>query len=113
MSLKRTWTEGDTICFTLPVGFTPVKYTGLDQIGGNYDRYALMYGPILMALQGDLDGPGGVPQIAVTPEDLPGLLTPVEGHPLAYHIRRHPGYKYMPYWQIDTASFTCFPVVQP
>ena len=113
ISLKRTWSDGDTISFKLPIGFTAVKYTGLDQIEGNYDRYALMYGPILMALQGDLNGPRGVPQIAVAPDDLPGLLTPVEGNPLEYNIRGYPGYEYMPYWKINTESFTCFPVVQP
>jgi hypothetical protein len=113
ISLKRTWSEGDTISFKLPIGFTAVKYTGLDQIEGNYDRYALMYGPVLMALQGDLNGPGGVPQIAVAPDDLPGLLTPVEANPLEYNIKGYPGYRYVPYWKIDTESFTCFPVVQP
>jgi DUF1680 family protein len=112
-SLDRTWSEGDTISFTLPIGFTAIKYTGLDQIEGNYDRYALMYGPILMALQGDLNGPGGVPQIPVAPDDLPGLLTPVGGDPLEYNIPGYPGYKYVPYWKLDTEPFTCFPVVQP
>ncbi len=113
LSLDRTWSDNDTISFTLPIGFTTVKYTGLDQIDGNYDRYALMYGPILMALQGDLSGPGGVPQITVAPGDLPGLLTPVEGTFLEYSIAGHPGHRYMPYWRIDTEPFTCFPVVQP
>ncbi len=113
ISLTRTWSDNDTISFTLPIGFTPVKYTGLDQIDGNYDRYALLYGPILMALQGNLSGPGGVPQIAVDPDDLPGLLTPVAGNQLEYRITGYPGYKYMPYWKLDTESFTCFPVVQP
>jgi DUF1680 family protein len=113
ISLKRIWSEGDTISFKLPIGFTVVKYTGLDQIEGNYDRYALMYGPVLMALQGDLNGPGGVPQIAVAPDDLPGLLTPVETNPLEYNIKDYPRYSYVPYWKIDTESFTCFPSVQP
>ena len=113
LSLDRTWSEGDTISFTLPIGFTTVKYTGLEQIEGNYDRYALMYGPMLMALQGDLSGPGGVPQITVAPDDLPGLLTPVEGNPLEYNITGYPRYKYMPYWKIEDQPFTCFPIVQP
>jgi len=113
LSLERTWSDGDTIGFKLPIGFTAVKYTGLDQIEGNYDRYALMYGPILMALQGDLHGPGGVPQIAVAPDDLPSLLRSVAGNPLEYDIGGYPGYRYVPYWKTDTESFTCFPVVQP
>jgi len=112
LSLKRTWLNGDTISFKLPIGFTLVKYTGLDQVEGNYDRYALMYGPILMALHGDLDGLGGVPQIAVTPDDLPNLLTPIKGKPLEYNVDGYPEYKYVPYWKIDTEPFTCFPIVQ-
>lgn len=113
LSLDRTWSDNDSIRFTLPIGFRAVKYTGLDQIAGNHDRHALMHGPILMALQGDLSVPGGVPRLAVSPEDLPGLLTPVEGDPLAYRVAGHPGYSYIPYWRIDTQTFTCFPVVEP
>ena len=112
LALERTWSDGDTIAFTLPIGFTPIRYTGLDQIPGNYDRYALMYGPVLMALVGDLEGPGGVPRIAAAPEDLPDLLSRVGESSLEHHIRGYPGYRYRPYWQIDTEPFTCFPIVQ-
>jgi hypothetical protein len=113
VSLDRMWSDGDTISFVLPIGFKTVKYTGLDQVEGNYDRYALLHGPVLMALQGELQGPGGVPRLAVAPEDLPGLLKPVDGKPLEYEVTGYPDYRYRPYWNIDTETFTCFPVVQP
>lgn len=112
LSLQRTWSDSDTIHFTLPLGFTTVKYTGLDQVEGNLDRYALLYGPILMALQGELCGPGDVPHIGVAPEDLPNLLTPVDGDPLEYNLAGYAGYKYVPYWKLNTEPFTCVPVVQ-
>ena len=112
-SLERTWADGDTIAFTLPMGLKAVQYQGLDQLEGNVDRYALLYGPILLALQGDLDGPLGVPHLKVAPEDLPSLLTPVEGDPLAYEVAGLPNHRYVHYWKIDEETFTCFPAVQP
>ncbi|NLF00818.1 MAG: hypothetical protein GX601_07555 [Anaerolineales bacterium] len=113
VSLDRVWSEGDTIRFTLPIGFTTVKYTGLDQVEGNHDRYALLYGPVLMALQGDPGGPLGVARVAVAPDSLPDLLVPMEGSPLEFEVAGHPGYKYVPYWTIGAEPFTCFPIVEP
>ena len=113
LSVARTWSDGDRLTLTLPISFSAVKYTGLDQIEGNYDRYALMYGPILMALQCELEGRDGVPHLAVAADKLADLLTPVQGSTLTFDVRGYPGYRYVPYWMIDTESFTCFPIVQP
>jgi len=49
----------------------------------------------------------------LAPDDLPGLLRPVARNPPEYDIGEYPGYRYVPYWRIDTEFFTCFPVVQP
>ena len=49
-SIQRTWANKDVVSFSLPMEFTTVKYVGLDQAADNVDRYALLYGPILMAL---------------------------------------------------------------
>ena len=65
-----------------------------------------------MALQGDMNGPGGVPHITIPPEDLKNLLTSVEENPLEYKIKRYPGYRYISYWKINSESFTCFPIIQ-
>lgn len=110
--LNRTWNNGDIISFTLPVSFRMIKYTGLEQVEGNLDRYALMYGPVLMALKGELTGPGGIPEINVQPEKLEELLEDTGKGTLHYNVKGMPEYQYMPYWQIDTETFTCFPVVQ-
>ena len=112
VSINRKWSDNDKITFSLPITLTTVKYTGLDQVNGNMDRYALLYGPILMALQGPLTGPDNVCQIGVAPTDLPELLTPVSDIPLYFNIRNYPAYKYVPYYQVSE-TFTCFPIVQP
>jgi len=43
-----------------------------------------------------LNGPGGVPHLAIAPDDLKDLLIPVERNPLEYNIKRYSGYKYIP-----------------
>jgi len=111
VSLNRKWYSNDKISFTLPISLTTVKYTGLDQVNGNLDRYALLYGPVLMALQGPLTGPDKVPQIASTADGLEDLLTPASGSPLQYNVKGYPSYKYVPYWLVS-GTFTCFPIVQ-
>jgi hypothetical protein len=68
---------------------------------------------ITFALQGELSGPSGVPHIAVSAEELPGLLNAVDGNRLEYSINGYPDYKYIPYWALDAELFTCFPIVQP
>jgi len=112
VSINRKWSDNDKISFTLPMALTTVKYTGLDQVNGNMDRYALLYGPLLMALQAPLTGPDKVPRIATTPANLSELLTSVPGSPLRFDIEGYPSYRYVPYWQVS-GTFTCFPIVQP
>jgi hypothetical protein len=112
VSLNRKWSDNDKISFTLPISLTTVKYTGLDQVNGNLDRYALLYGPLLMALQGPLSGPDKVPQIISTPDGMKDILTTLPESPLQFNIKGYPLYKYMPYWQVS-GTFTCFPIVQP
>ena len=82
-----------------------VEYTGLDQAAGNVDRYALLHGPILMALD---DANGRIHTDAPT---LPSLLIPMKDKPLHYEVKGT-AYQFVPYWQVD-GSFTCFPAIQP
>ena len=113
VALRRQWSNHDVIHFTLPIGISTVLYEGLDQVDGNDDRHAVMYGPVLMALCGTLAGPGDVPRITGSPADLPALLVPVEGRPLEFMVQGHPGYRFEPYWTVDSETFTCFPIVGP
>jgi DUF1680 family protein len=104
-SVRRIWANNDVIEFTLPTGFTTVHYTGLDQAAGNVDRYALLRGPILMALN-EAEG-----RIHVDAASLPSLLIPVKDGPLQYEVKGT-SYRFVPYWQVK-GSFTCFPIIQP
>lgn len=109
-TLDRNWRSNDKIEFDLPIGFRTVQYTGLDQAEGNLGRYALLWGPILMALEAPVNG---IPRIKASAGKLPELLTPVAGKPLHYSVPGHPGVQYLPYWQVTNQTFTCFPIVQP
>jgi DUF1680 family protein len=106
--LSREWRTGDTIAFTLPMGFRLTEYTGLDQIAG-HKRYALEYGPILLAIQNSdnalLHGHG-------TPDErFIEQLRPVPGVPLQFDVADNPGQRYVPYFAIKNELFTCFPVI--
>jgi hypothetical protein len=89
--------------------FKLTRYTGADQIAG-HQRYALEYGPILMAAVGR---PDAVLQVkgGKYPEDLIGQIRPKPGEPLHFSVEHNPDTEYVPYWQMDRESFTCFPVV--
>ncbi len=99
-TLDRTWQTGDTVAFELPPAFRLTRYVGLDQ-HPEHDRYALEYGPILMALVGgnDLDMPAA---------DLIASLLPVEGAPLHFAVRGRSDCRYRPYWQLGDEPMTCF-----
>ncbi len=107
--LDRTWAKGDTIAFKLPAELRVVQYTGTTQIPG-HDRFAILYGPILLAAV-------GAPEVrllgveAKRPENLIDLLQPQPDKPLHYTVKKNPGVEYMPYWQVDQQPFNCFPAV--
>jgi hypothetical protein len=75
------------------------------------NRYALLYGPILMAFQGPLIGPDKVPNIEAEPAKLQDILSPVKDSPLHFNVAGSGAYRFVPYWQA-TGEFTCFPIVQ-
>ena len=109
LTLDRTWSEGDTIRFRLAAGLKVVQYTGVDQIPNNA-RYAVSFGPILLAAV-------GAPEIRLRienlkqPQDLENYLQPKPGQPLHYLVVNNPGIEFMPYWQVDKEPFNCFPAV--
>jgi alpha-L-rhamnosidase len=129
--LDRTWRANDTVAFTLPIGFRTVRYEGLDQIPG-HKRYAVMYGPLLMAAVAKLDPTNRIEladaaapkdkkdrnytylvRIAHDPAAPKDWLTPAADQPLSFTVagQREPYLK--PYGRIDKESFTCFPVIEP
>ena len=109
VTLERSWSQGDSIQFTLPAGLVVERYRGADQIP-EHARFAVSYGPILLAA-------AGAPEIRLRvgnlkrPEDLLSYLKPKPGQPLRYTVEGNPGIEFMPYWQVDQEPFNCFPAV--
>jgi uncharacterized protein len=106
LTLDREWVSGDAIAFTLPMSFRFTPYTGADQVAGR-QRYALEFGPLLMAALGPADGEllvRGVSGIM----DLSARVRPVPGRPLRYTLGDA---EIMPYFQIANESFSCFPLI--
>jgi DUF1680 family protein len=122
VTLDRLWANNDRISFTLPLSFCLTRYEGFDQVSGG-DRYALEYGPLLLALVGPLDerykqpdGAGlgsGQPCSWLRLElgELVEALEPEDGHPLHFRVKGHSEHCYMPYWEVTDEPFTCFPII--
>lgn len=107
VTLSQKWNNGDMISFVLPMDFKLTKYTGEEQFPDR-DRFALEYGPLLMAyvnIKGEKDN------LALTADakKLIKSLKPVEGKPLHYRIDGIANFEYMPYFEVQDEPFTCFP----
>jgi DUF1680 family protein len=111
VTLDRLWKTGDTISFPLPMDFRMTRYTGVDRVEGQ-EQFALEYGPLLMALVGEVDEKGGA-TLQAAPAVLPKRLRPKAGEPLHFAIDGDPGHEYLPYWQVVADQlFTCYPVME-
>jgi DUF1680 family protein len=109
VTLDRVWSDGDRIEFTLTPALLARRYTGADQLPGKA-RFSVEYGPILLAAIRSFKSrpPGRARRRARIPRR---LLEPVPGSPLHFTVRDNPGARLMPYWQIETEEFTCYPAV--
>ena len=109
VALDRQWSEGDKITFTLPAAMRVTPYKGADQVVGK-TRYAIEYGPVLMAVVGS-----GLVDLALEkgsdPESLGRHLDSIAGAPLNYTLREDPSRRIMPYFQIQDQQFTCYPII--
>ncbi|HEY1986422.1 MAG TPA: beta-L-arabinofuranosidase domain-containing protein [Terracidiphilus sp.] len=109
-SLKRPWSSGDTIEFTLPAAIRVKPYRGEDQVAGK-TRYSFEYGPVLLAAV-------GVPQDGLAVDGgqslgrLASLLEPIADSPLHFGVRGNTARKFIPYWQLSEEEFTCYPEVK-
>ena len=109
--LDRTWKDGDTVTFTLPMAFKQTHYEGAERVAGQ-ERYALEYGPILLALVGPMDEKLGA-TLALKSKDLVKSLKPQPDHPLHFSIEGDATHEYIPYWQVADQVFTCYPILGP
>jgi len=113
VTLDRTWKDGDTITFTLPMDFRLTHYTGIERVPGK-EQYAIEYGPILLALVGTEAGvidEKGNTTLPAGPNDIANRLKPKAGAPLHFNIDGAPHHEYIPYWQLADQLFTCYPVL--
>jgi uncharacterized protein len=108
VTLERTWSSDDTVRFTLLMGFKLTRYTGLDQIEG-HERFALEYGPILLAL---IPSDSAVLTVkGMRCEEILNRIHEDPFRPLHFNIDGHSEFTYVPYWQVPGQPFTCYPVI--
>jgi DUF1680 family protein len=105
VELSRKWKDGDRVDFTLPIDYRVTQYTGVDTVSG-YQRYAVEYGPILLASVGGDKAPH---ELAVS--DLENHLAPDNFKPLHFSITGDT-LSFMPYWMISEQVFSIFPLVK-
>lgn len=108
VELNRLWMDGDTVRLMLRMSFRAVQYQGVEQAPQNLDRYALMYGPVLMAAVG---GNGDVPHLPFDVGELVSRLSTPSSDDLSTTIRGCPEYRYLPYWLVGDESFDCLPII--
>jgi uncharacterized protein len=107
ITLSRKWKNEDVISFTLPMQFRMTKYNGEEQ-DPRHERYALEYGPILMAYV-SMKGQKESLMLQTSPDKLIKSLKTIAGKPLHFTVNGNTDFEYMPYLEIQDESFTCFP----
>ena len=116
--MKRVWQNNDTLAFAFDLSPRLIKYTGDDQPRDNSDRYAMLCGPMLMALtqvrkeevlplRNRLTIEPTIPRINMSPEQM--LESLKEESPMHYSVDR---FKFVPYYAIDKEYFTCYPIIE-
>jgi uncharacterized protein len=110
LSLKRRWSNEDSIDFLLPATICVKPYTGADQDTG-HSRYSVEYGPILLAAIGASNVTISINR-SHEAKDLSDYLQAVQGSPLHFTVRENSGQKFVPYWQISDEEFTCYPRIE-
>ena len=113
VELARTWKNGDEITWELPMKWRCEKYIGATRID-NATRYALFYGPILMALQGpmmkDVLQAPNEPSVkfAFSVDEFLKIIKPTD-KPCEFTIEGEADYRLTPYFALQRGNFTCFP----
>lgn len=112
ITLNRTWNHGDTIAFSLPAELRLMLYEGAEHEDAR-PRYALQYGPVLMAAVG-VGANRPQARFALSAAGLRQRLQFQADKPLHLSIAGNADYEYIPYWEVALdQTFTCFPMVGP
>lgn len=113
LTLDREWKDGETVSFTLPMSLRKEKYIGSTRIEGS-QRYAILYGPILMAVTGPMmsevfQAPNEYSiKFDMSSDEFMKRLKPT-AEPCVFEIEGQPGYTLRPYYSFHWGGFTCFP----
>ena len=107
VTLDRQWKNGDVLSFTLPMNFRMTKYGGAE-LNPKHERYALEYGPVLMAYV-NIKGQKENLDLTTSSLKLIKSLKPIIGKPLHFSIEGNADFQYMPYFEVQDEPFTCFP----
>ena len=108
--LKREWKRGDTVTFTHRMQFAAERYEGRDTAPNGHERYALLYGPLLMAITGNLSD-GDISEIKCTADRLTSRFIPEQNGRLHFAVEGQPELHCRPYFEIDREVFNCYPTV--
>ena len=107
VTLNRKWKNEDIISFSLPMSFRMTRYEG-KEYDPNHERYALEYGPILMAYVSIKEQKENL-KLQTSQDKLIKSLKPIVGKPLHFTVNGNTDFEYMPYLEVQNESFTCFP----
>ena len=116
VTLERTWNTGDTVSFTLPRRVITVRYEGMTVVNG-YERYALMDGPVLLAVSGETQT---FPAEKVAWNEKEGIDPRADWNRIHWIGTLDDAGDFvagelsvMPYYLVpDQCEFTCFPLVK-
>lgn len=106
LTLNRQWKDGDKISFSLPMNFRMTEYSGEEK--AYHGHHALEFGPLLMAYV-SLKGEKEKLSLPVSTDKLLKSLKPVPGKSLHYTVGNTPDIVFMPYFEVQDETFTCFP----
>jgi uncharacterized protein len=107
VTLARVWNSNDEISFSVPMSFRMTKYNGEEQ-DLVFDRYAIEYGPLLLAYVSMKEQKKDI-LLPVSPARLVKSLRPVEGKPLHFTVDGNTDFEYMPYFEVNDETFSCYP----
>jgi uncharacterized protein len=120
--IERKWMDSENIRFRLPMSLRVHRYEGEDKLEDT-DRYAIFYGPFLLACVGNMDDPAlgrgydsfnrsnaRVPRIRKDPFQVSNWLIPDSDQSGYFRIEGVTEHRFIPYWKLgNEESFTCYP----
>lgn len=124
LQLRRNWVGRHAISFDLPFRWAQTLYRGANEVLEErsdppiaYQRYALTYGPLLMAITSSAENlefaPNQIPRIVIKqrPESFRHWLKPQR--PLHFGVEGHEELHMRPYFELKTGEpFTCYPLYE-